>query len=164
MLFNFDHNFTLQLNLYLISNIVEYGVLTGTPSVVIISVSLIWRISKWEQIVINNRIERLRVRPAMANVNSTVRQVFAVPSSPKVLPFEPRLQVVIVLRPINVPITSDLAQAFANVVSSCYIIAGDRNNISSGSSVPASFDSDSLGRYSRNGTSPTEISLRYWCT
>ena len=80
--------------------------MTGTPSAVIISVSLILRISKWEQIVINNRIERLRVRPAMANVNSTVRQVFAVPSSPKVLPFEPRLQVVIVLRPMNVPITS----------------------------------------------------------
>ena len=153
------HNFTIKLYLDTLTNLIEKGTLTGTGNVTINSVSLLLRISKLPQQMVQLKLEKLRISNNVANFNSTVTQQFTVNSgltqSTTILASLSNSDIqwlYFVVRPINVAITGDLIQTFQNVVSNFYIIGSDGQKITSGSPVSSSFALNTIARESTLGT------------
>ena len=75
-LLNNNHNIRVSILLDNLTNIINQGSLTGTPSSVINSCSLILKVSKYDQITTNNKLLQLTKQPKLLLYNTTAYQPF----------------------------------------------------------------------------------------
>ena len=75
-LLNNNHNIRVSVLLDNLTNIINQGTLTGTPSCVLNSCSLVLKVSKFDQITTNNKLLQLTRSPSMKLYNTTAYQPF----------------------------------------------------------------------------------------
>ena len=75
-LLNNNHNIRVSVLLDSLTNIINQGTLTGTPSSVLNSCSLVLKCSKYDQLTSNNKIMQLSRSPSMKLYNTTAYQPF----------------------------------------------------------------------------------------
>ena len=153
-LLNSNHNIRVSVLLDSLTNIINQGTLTGTPSALLNSCSLILKVSKYDQITTNNKLLQLTRQPKLSLYNTTSYQPFVanIGSSQSIITLSNfiglNIQFIYFCIRLSSNITKSEAFTLLNNISSYSILSGSGESLVGSTTTP----SVSLLLYNKHST------------